>query len=1764
MKTINLTLKFLEPYRVIEWHEEKHRNSLRFLRGYSYARWHNIKEEQGRPYITGTLIRSAVIRAAEELLWLNNGEYEGVSCCSGEFQKSNAKIARNLDEKRLRRRQTLKWTEQAVCSKNDPCPLCMLLGRCDSADSDVTDEKKHDVKFFNFSVPNNDQVKLSLEDIAEQRIINRIDQQSGKAEDFFTIWEIEHECCGVFEGKIMLSKRAGDSGGLCSLLGDALVMVSQISGALVTLEANGDFGKVGHPEKPLSVQNAFRDRAEELRGYFEKEKKLVHLRIFSDVIRDLRRYDFDKLGELPRGHVDRMGKTADHYIWDTQTDKIKLRDWLPLRFKEIDEDYGLSWPAFCENLGQALYEKAKESAPEQFPSVRPVGAGQSMQESKVPEHDLKSEQGPRHEWLITGEWIAKTPFFFGHSTEKDDRDHTNLRLISAKDGRLRLPRSVVRGTLRRDLKLAFGTGCRAELGHDTPCPCPVCLLMRRITVRDCLSKYQKPPQIRHRIRLDHLSGTVAKGALFDMEVGPRGVTFPFELRLRSPNNNLPKALKLRSPNNNLPKALKTVLSWWQDGKAFLSGAAGTGKGRFCLQKDSLRCVRWDMKNEFSDYKESYGGRKHTPKKSSEDLPIFESAPDYPWELFEDVEFSVGSPFLTKDPIRSLIMPGGNDAVCYESVYVDENGKEKEEYLLKGESFRGVLRTAVGRRKNLLTKDHEDCDCLLCKLFGNEHEAGKVRVEDLQIQGETKEKLIDRVAIDRFTGGAKDKHKFDMVPLVGTCKNSLNFRGKIWASRELGQDERDALREGLNDIRKGRYPLGGLGNVGLGWVNYMNAETDSPHVWETPETPLLTETFESPAPEKDKIYWPHYFLPFGPKVERENTPPGHHSFDEKLYSGKLVCSLRTLTPLIIPDTGADDNPGNAEIHKEFDFFELNGERCIPGSEIKGMISSVFEAITNSCLRVFNEKKRLSWRMEADKDVLEDFNPGRVTKEGNGFMMEEMKEYRYPFYDSKKYPEGNPHFSEWGACLKLTDQGLGKIKAEGVPDSVIKKLSSLKNSGYGSEKKFFTELEEKLRKDEKLCKSVISKHVKQGAFKITPKALGEIKAKGISESIIGKLNSLNGEYRSKKELFSALEKKLREEEPKFRAIILKNTVSDDEVPYYAHPTPTDKSLLSLSDPNHKLAEISEYKIVKNGKNARAKDDFMFLATPSQNQSGYKPINLLKERGKDRFEGYLKVTGPNKVEKENTYTPGLPSVQELEEINKLELRHNRIKWSEETIPCPKDRKEDCKRVHFKTVICGKDDGDSCTRARLRPEYACSDPGKDNSDKGVTYRMNKRCERVFIENKEASVKLTAQSLFNLKKEKDFPAWIIKKLNRFKGQEYSKKKFLEMLDNIIGKLGRKRDKCELLILKYAEKSKRNLLIPSDAIRRFEILVEEYRHNAKQQKTPEAFQTILPNDTIKSGDLVYFREENNQAVEIIPVRISRTVDNEFLAQKLPDDLRPCVREVLDEEAEKQIQDEGVKEVFQHHPKGLCPACALFGTSFYKGRIAFGFAFPKNGEPKLLNDGKRITLPLLERPRPTWSMPRPTWSMPDKKHKVPGRKFYVHHQGWNKVLQDSKIKKTDQTPNNRSVQAVAKDQEFRFEIRFDNLRDWELGLLIYALQLESPQFAHKLGMAKAFGFGSTKIQVEAVHFFEKEPDQEAIIRETEKKLKAIWGEKIGQLDTLFRLLHYQASEEIIVRYPALRKEDDPDKKDGYMELAEDSFAPQDRQDKLGQPWSVHWT
>lgn len=92
-----------------------------------------------------------------------------------------------------------------------------------------------------------------------------------------------------------------------------------------------------------------------------------------------------------------------------------------------------------------------------------------------------------------------------------------------------------------------------------------------------------------------------------------------------------------------------------------------------------------------------------------------------------------------------------------------------------------------------------------------------------------------------------------------------------------------------------------------------------------------------------------------------------------------------------------------------------------------------------------------------------------------------------------------------------------------------------------------------------------------------------------------------------------------------------------------------------------------------------------------------------------------------------------------------------------------------------------------------------------------------------------------------------------------------------------------------------------------------------------------------------------------------------------------------------------------------------------------------------------------------------------KHEPQGRKMYVHShrdngaKPWKSLDADNpKTKKLKEY-----VTPVRKDTEFYFHIDFNNLSDWELGMLCYALR-PTNEFRHKLGMGKSIGLGRVRI------------------------------------------------------------------------------------------------
>lgn len=114
--------------------------------------------------------------------------------------------------------------------------------------------------------------------------------------------------------------------------------------------------------------------------------------------------------------------------------------------------------------------------------------------------------------------------------------------------------------------------------------------------------------------------------------------------------------------------------------------------------------------------------------------------------------------------------------------------------------------------------------------------------------------------------------------------------------------------------------------------------------------------------------PYNFLPLKQEPERIpwNKVAMHHRIGEESYSGRFEIVITALTPIFTPSRLSEDvekatiqyqtrqgpRQGTKITFKKFQ--HRNGQPTISGSSLKGMIRSVFEALSNSCMALFTEQ------------------------------------------------------------------------------------------------------------------------------------------------------------------------------------------------------------------------------------------------------------------------------------------------------------------------------------------------------------------------------------------------------------------------------------------------------------------------------------------------------------------------------------------------------------------------------------------------------------------------------------------------------------------------------------------------------------------------------------------------------------------------------------------------------------------------------------------
>ena len=104
----------------------------------------------------------------------------------------------------------------------------------------------------------------------------------------------------------------------------------------------------------------------------------------------------------------------------------------------------------------------------------------------------------------------------------------------------------------------------------------------------------------------------------------------------------------------------------------------------------------------------------------------------------------------------------------------------------------------------------------------------------------------------------------------------------------------------------------------------------------------------------------------------NCPPPPHDRFVGL-TGRITCQISAVTPLFISDSHAIWEDANG--HKTYRFFQVDSQPAIPASSLRGMVRSVFEAVTNSCFSIIHDEQ-LKYRIGAR--MAPSLHPAVVTK------------------------------------------------------------------------------------------------------------------------------------------------------------------------------------------------------------------------------------------------------------------------------------------------------------------------------------------------------------------------------------------------------------------------------------------------------------------------------------------------------------------------------------------------------------------------------------------------------------------------------------------------------------------------------------------------------------------------------------------------------------------------------------------------------------------
>jgi CRISPR/Cas system CSM-associated protein Csm3 (group 7 of RAMP superfamily) len=329
-----------------------------------------------------------------------------------------------------------------------------------------------------------------------------------------------------------------------------------------------------------------------------------------------------------------------------------------------------------------------------------------------------------------------------------------------------------------------------------------------LIVEDALSSTVPIVELRDGVKIDSETGIAADKAKYDLEFIAAGTEFTLGFEL---------LIEQKQDEDKLRQALALTLHGLENQEISIGTKKRRGFGRckvsewqvwaFDLGKEQER-TEWLMFN--------HDVRVISEPQSSivEALGVTLDQSDCRDRLCIHTTFQLDSPLL----IRS---EKGSSDRAPDVVHLKSRRNKVERPILSGTSFAGVLKHRAERILNTLGKSTK----MLADIFGDVDEktkdaqSSRLVVHESEIQGITHDLVQNRIAIDRFTGGAYHGALFSEQPVFGTDETKVNLELEL---RNPKDEEIGLLLLLLKDLWTGDLPVGGGRSIGRGRLQGQRA------------------------------------------------------------------------------------------------------------------------------------------------------------------------------------------------------------------------------------------------------------------------------------------------------------------------------------------------------------------------------------------------------------------------------------------------------------------------------------------------------------------------------------------------------------------------------------------------------------------------------------------------------------------------------------------------------------------------------------------------------------------------------------------------------------------------------------------------------------------------------------------------------------------------------------------------------------------------------